>query len=51
MPNSIANVYYKLVKVNRRTIKTIPTDQRAAVQALLDADQAASQESAPQQEV
>jgi hypothetical protein len=37
---NVANIYYELYKAGRRTMKTIPANKQAEVQALIDADAA-----------
>ena len=34
----MADIYYQLIKAEKRTIKQVPIPDRAATQALLDAD-------------
>lgn len=43
---SMNETYFKLIKAGRRTIDTIPEQHRASVQAMLDADEAATSEPA-----
>lgn len=35
----MAKIYYRMIKAGRMTIEEVPTRWRAAVQALLDADE------------
>ena len=35
----MAKIYYRMIKTGRMTIEEVPTRWRAAVQALIDADE------------